>query len=179
MGNVESLVSLLKERNQIDRRITQIIQRPAEKGHIAEWIASKIFPIELNNESNKEGYDGVFTDGELKGKKVDVKFYAANEHIIDLNPNIKEEIYLLVFTGPYRAAGSSKNKERPFCIKNVYLFNELELCNSLKENGIKLSVATSVRKEYWEKSQVYPKDNLGFNLGMKSNLIKLFSRLAD
>ena len=112
MRDMEDLVSLLRERNTIDQRITGIIHRPAEKGHIAEWIASKTFPIELNDDGNRKGYDGIFTDGDLKGKKVDVKFYPVNEHSIDLDPDVGDDVYLLIFTGSHRSSGSSKHQER-------------------------------------------------------------------
>lgn len=100
----------------------------------------------------------MFTGGDLKGKRVDVKFYTVNDRRIDLNPNVGEDVYLLVFTGSYDPSGSSRGKERPLLMTNVYLFNERELCNSLKEKHV--GVASSVRAEYWEKAEIIQKIGL-------------------
>lgn len=174
MEDVEKLADFLRKRNAIDREIAGIIQRPAEKGHIAEWIASQVFPIQLNEDANRDGYDGVFKDGDLKGKKVDVKFHPVNQRILDLKRDVSDDVYLLVFTGPYRPAGPSKGKERPYRITNVYLFNRRELCNLLGDR-VKKSEATSVRTEYWEKAEIYPEDRVPYNIGMKGELLALFS----
>ena len=179
MRDMEDLVSLLRERNTIDQRITGIIHRPAEKGHIAEWIASKAFPIELNDDGNRKGYDGIFTDGDLKGKKVDVKFYPVNEHSIDLNPDVGDDVYLLIFTGSHRSSGSSKHQERQFRITNVYLFNERELCDSLRRDNVKVGVASSVKTEYWERGEIYPEDKLDFGLCMKSEVSRFFCCMQE
>lgn len=175
MGDIEKLASFLMERNEIDRKITEVIHRPAEKGHISEWIASKLFPIKLNYNGREKGYDGIFMDGTLEGKKVNVKYYSANQHIIDLNPNVGEDIFLLILTGPYSSVSSSKDQKRPFCISNIYLFNERNLCNSLQGGNVKVGVGSSVRREYWEANEIYPEDKLGYDLGMKRELLSLFS----
>ncbi len=65
-------ISLInRRRNEIEAaEIAKIICRPAEKGHIFEYIASQIFPIKLNESASKEGYDGTFNDGYLKDKRL-------------------------------------------------------------------------------------------------------------
>ncbi len=178
MDEIEKLADLLKDRNRIDQQITEIIGRPAEKGHISEWIASKVFPIELNRNRNEKDYDGIFTEGSLKGKKVDIKYYTVNQHQIDLNPEISEDVYLLVFTGPYRSASSSEKQNRPFCISNIYIFNERELCDKVK-NGVKVGKATSVKEEYWDRREIYPEDKLDFGLCMKSEVLKFFCCMQE
>lgn len=174
MEDIESLAELLKERNMIDSKIVGIIHRPAEKGHMAEWIASQAFPIELNDKANRRDDDGVFTDGELKGKKVDVKFHSLNEHLINLNKEAAEDVWLLVFTGPYEPAGHPRKKNRPFRITNTYLFNEKELCNDLKKQKRKVGVGTSLKREYWEKAEIYPEDKAGYDLVIKREVLERF-----
>lgn len=157
MDELEILSGHIKKRNEIEEEISRIIRRPAEKGHITEFVASKIFSIKLNDNASKTGYDGKFQSGKLKGKKVDIKCHAVNEHLLNLNPNIEEEVYLLVFTGQYRNAGTSKGEVRPYCISNVYLFNEGELCNKLR-GKVKIGVATSVKNGFWDESVIYPEN---------------------
>jgi hypothetical protein len=164
--NLAKLAELIKRRNEIDKRISEIIDRPAEKGHISEYIASQLFPIKLNKSRSKSGYDGIFTDGDLSGKKVDIKFYAKNEHSIDLNSKVDRDTYLLVFTGPYQPASSSKGKVRPFHIDKIYLFNEMELCDKLA-NRVKIGTATSVKSEYWNGKEIYPENQLNIDLKLR------------
>ena len=42
-----ALASLLRRRNTLDERIGRLINRPMTAGHAGEWIASRIFDIEL------------------------------------------------------------------------------------------------------------------------------------
>jgi len=39
LGNLESLSRMIHARNEIDQEICRIIGRPAEKGHVGEYIA--------------------------------------------------------------------------------------------------------------------------------------------
>ncbi|MGH4017101.1 MAG: hypothetical protein ACRDSL_24875 [Pseudonocardiaceae bacterium] len=62
----ESIVlvaELVRERNAIDERITQIIQRPVVSGHLGEWLAAQIFNVELEKSAVTAGIDGYFRFG--------------------------------------------------------------------------------------------------------------------
>lgn len=63
MAKIEKIAELLKKRNEIDREIAKIICRPSTRGHIGEFIASKIFKIKLESSATTKGFDGVFTEG--------------------------------------------------------------------------------------------------------------------
>ena len=171
-NNLAELAELIGKRNEIEKRMSKIIDRPAEKGHIFEYIASQLFPIKLNGSAAKGGDDGIFTDGDLNGKKVDIKYYAINEHSIDLNPKVDQDTYLLIFTGPYQPASSSKGKARPLRIDRIYMFNEKELCDQLGYN-VKIGIATSVRSEYWNGNEIYPENKLNIDLKLKVRELKL------
>jgi hypothetical protein len=41
LGNLESLSRMIHARNEIDQEICRIIGRPAERGHVGEYIASR------------------------------------------------------------------------------------------------------------------------------------------
>lgn len=63
MSNLEELVRLIHARNETDEEISGIIGRPAEKGHVGEYIASKVFDIALEHAATEKAHDGRFTTG--------------------------------------------------------------------------------------------------------------------
>lgn len=150
------LAALIRERNSIDVRIGAILDRPASIGNIGEWIASKVFDIELISAANNAAFDGHFTAGPLVGKTVNVKAYGRQESILDVTTNPTLDYYL-VMTGPKGVLKSSRGALRPFCIDWVYLFNSKELLAALDETGVKVGVATSVRTAQWNAAEVYPR----------------------
>lgn len=154
--NLKELANLLSKRNIIDSQISQIIGRPAEKGHVGEYIASQIFDIELSTSATNKGSDGYFRTGNLSNKQVNVKFYGKQEGILDVNITTSPPDYYLVLAGPFSIASSSKGSTRPWIIESVFLFNHHKLIEILKNKGLKIGVATSVSKEHWEKAELYP-----------------------
>jgi hypothetical protein len=155
MEELERIAGLLKKRNQIDREISNIIGRPATKGHMGEFLASKIFEIELEKSAATKGIDGVFATGPLKGKTVNIKLYGKQERMLDIAvPELAD--YYLVLTGPKSAAATSRGRMRPLVISNVYLFGMETLVRSLRKRGVKLGIATSVAKSYWTEAEIYP-----------------------
>ncbi len=153
---IQDLANLLSKRNVIDFEISQIIGRPAEKGHVGEYIASQIFDIELSDSATNKGSDGCFQTGNLSNKQVNVKFYGKREGILDVNITSSPPDYYLVFTGPYSPASSSKGTSRPWVIESVFLFDHKKLFEILKNKGLQIGVATSVSKEHWQKAELYP-----------------------
>jgi len=153
--SLEKLASLIHERNIVSGEIATIIGRPALSRHIGEYIASKIFNIELESSATAKGIDGCFTGGTLKGRTINVKLYGKKENILDISlKNLAD--YYLVLTGPDGAAESSKGKTRPLVISQAFLFNMGKLIPELKERGVKIGIATSVRKPSWESAMIYP-----------------------
>jgi hypothetical protein len=149
------LAALLRERNALDARLGGLLQRPASTGHIGEWIAARVFDIELEDAANAAGYDGHFTTGELTGRTVNVETYGKREGMLDMKSTAPLDYYL-VFTGPRPAAVSSRGTLRPFGIDAVYLFDAHRLRIELTERGVKFSEATSVRATHWELAEIYP-----------------------
>ena len=62
------LASLLRERNVIDESIGRLIDRPMTAGHAGEWIASRIFDIQLEPSAVAKAIDGRFRSGPLSGR---------------------------------------------------------------------------------------------------------------
>ncbi len=155
MDILQSLADLLKHRNTIDQQIASLIGRPAEKGHIGEFVASQIFHIRLNESASMKDIDGYFSDGPLAGKSVNIKYYGKREGLIDMSTSELIDYYL-VLTGSIGTATSSRGTHRPWIIANVYLFDAHVVYASLKSRNVKIGVPTSVRNTYWEEAEIFP-----------------------
>jgi hypothetical protein len=156
MNDLDRLAALLREHNQIGEQISAVIGRPALTGHLGEFIASRVFEIELERSANATGYDGRFRDGDLIGRTVNVKCYLKLE-TLDINPKSIPDFYL-VLSGPRSSAMNSRGATRPFVISHVFLFDANELCDTLRTRNIKLSTGTSLRRELWDAGELYPEN---------------------
>lgn len=150
------LAELIKQRNEICRRIAAIVGRPALFGHVGEFIASNIFDIQLEESASRKAIDGYFSTGTLAGKSVNVKWYGKQESILDITSNSLPDYYL-VMTGQKSSATSSRGGIRPWLIEHVYLFDSVSLVSDLSRRNLKIGIATSVRKSYWENAEIYPR----------------------
>ena len=153
---MRELAELIKRYNEIGKSISKEIGRPAIIGHVGEYIAYKVFEIELEQSGSKKAIDGHFHSGPLKGKSVNIKWYAKQERHIDIAPPPDRPDFYLVLAGPQNKEPSSKGKARPWLINNVFLFNASELLSGLEQPHIKIGVSTSVRKILWEEAEIYP-----------------------
>jgi hypothetical protein len=155
---IERIAELLRERNAIDEKIAKIISRPMTAGHLGEWLAARIFGIELEPTAVTAAFDGRFTSGHVQGRTVNVKWYLKREGVLDL---IKSETldYYLVLTGPASAALSSRGGTRPWCIESVYLFDAKQVVSELSARGVSTGTASSVRTTQWDRAEIYPRPN--------------------
>lgn len=185
MENLYRLADLLLPRNRIDNQIAELIGRPAGKGNISEYIAARIFDIELHPVANRKGSDGRFSRGELAGRTVNIKYYSENEYKLDLPEDQQDRTpefadYYLVLTGPPKPPGSSQGRSLPFVIEAVYLFHTPPLLEQLRQREVKIGIATSVGKETYDKAEVYPtpRNPLLCLTEEQRELLKLFSAAA-
>ncbi len=158
MHDLPRLAELLKEKHVIDEKIAQVVGRPAQIGHVGEYIASAIFDIVLERSAVAKGIDGRFVTGLLAGRSVNVKWYAKLESLLDLTPAHLPDEYL-VLTGPRSAALSSRGTHRPWLIHFVFLFDAHEIVNTLASRGSKLGVASSMPRRCWDEAEIYPTQN--------------------
>jgi hypothetical protein len=158
MHNLPRLAELLKEKHLIDEKIASLVGRPAQIGHVGEYIASAIFDIKLEMSATAKGIDGHFSTGPLAGRSVNVKWYAKLESLLDLTPAYLPDEYL-VLTGPRSTALSSRGTHRPWLIQFAFLFDAHELVHTLTARGSKLGVASSVPRRYWDEAEIYPAQN--------------------
>jgi hypothetical protein len=155
MADLKQLAELIKTRNTIGEQIAALIGRPAMIGHVGEFIASRIFNIALEESASQKSIDGHFVDGPLEGHSVNIKWYGRQEGALDVTPDALPDYYL-VLAGPKPGAGSSRGSIRPWLIHSVFLFDARELVSQLRERGVKIGIATSVRQRFWKEAEIYP-----------------------
>jgi len=155
MEELSRLAELIKKRNLLEREITGLIGRPAEIGHIGEYIAAKVFHIRLEESASRKSIDGFFNDGPLKDRTVNVKWYARCEGGLDITPEALPDYYL-VLAGPKSGMMTSRGQTRPWIIEYVFLFDAHALVAELSRSGVKIGTATSVRQHLWAEAEIYP-----------------------
>ena len=155
MEDIEQLAKLITRRNALEDEITRLISRPAAIGHIGEYLAARIFNIELEHSASAKSIDGHFTSGPLAGRSVNVKWYAKSEGLLDLSTDEPPDYYL-VLAGPRSSSASSRDGTRPWLIDSVHLFASGGLTEQLLERRVKLGTACSVPRRLWEASEIYP-----------------------
>jgi hypothetical protein len=155
-SSVERIADLLRDRNALDEEIAAVIGRPMTSGHLGEWLADKIFAVELEPIAVAAAIDGRFTSGPLTGRTVNVKWYLKREGLLDVTDSDALDYYL-VLTGPASPALTSRGGTRPWCIESVYLFDAKGLLAQLRARGVKTRVASSVRGEQWTAAEIFPK----------------------
>jgi len=153
-SDLAELADLLRERNRIDARIGHLINRPMTAGHAGEWIASRIFDIELEPSAVAKAIDGRFRSGSLTGRSVNVKWYLKREGMLDMT-EAPELDYYLVLAGP-KATAKDIRTVRPWRIDAVYLFDSHQLLAETRGRGVKIGVASGVRVAQWQAAEIYP-----------------------
>jgi len=160
MKELEQLSKVIRMKNGADDEIARIIGRPALIGHTGEYVAAKVFNIELEQNAAHKAIDGRFTGGSLDGKTVNIKWYTKQEGILDVSPEAPPPDFYLVMTGAKTPAASSRGMTRPWLISQIFLFDARELLRTLRSRGVKgIGIATSIRREYWEGAEIYPTPN--------------------
>lgn len=180
MNQLIELAALLRQYNQIGSQIAAIIGRPAQIGHIGEFIASQIFDIELEKTANAKAIDGRFRVGTLAGQSVNIKWYAKHENLLDITPAVLPDYYL-VLTGPKASPMASRGGVRPWLIQAVYLFDAVQLIALLHKTGITVGIATSVKAVLWHEAMLYPQGRSTlYQLSEQQKLmLDLFSSNSD
>ena len=173
--DLAELAALLRQRNIIDEQIGRLITRPMTAGHAGEWIASRIFDIELEPSAVAKAIDGRFRTGALAGKSVNVKWYLKREGLLDMTESVDPDYYL-VLTGP-KASARDVRTVRAWRIDAVYLFDAQRLLAAHRARGVKVGVASGVREALWLAAEIYPTErNPALPLSNEQrHLIALFS----
>ena len=154
-GELKRLASLIGQRNTIDGKIAEVIGRPAHPWYIGEFVAARVFDIKLNKSATQKGTDGYFSSGPLAGKSVDVKKHSTESGTLDIRIDALPDFFL-VLTGPRTPPTSSRGETQPWTIEAIFLFEAALLARELNERGVKVGVATSVRRRYWDAAEIYP-----------------------
>jgi hypothetical protein len=113
------LAELLRIRNELDARISQVTGRSARPGDVGEFIASRVFDIELAATATQAGYDGRFRSRPLAGRTVDIKTYGDAFGGLGMSAHACE--FYLILSGSRRAGGEVPRQR--LHIGNVYLLD--------------------------------------------------------
>jgi hypothetical protein len=180
VDKLRTLAELFRKRNVIDASIAELIGRPANPGHIGEFIAAAIFNIQLESSATHKASDGHFASGSLSGKSVDVKFYAKQEGLLAVREDSQPD-YFLVLTGQPTPPASSKGSTRPLAIERVYLFAGSAVAADIRRRTVKFGVAVSIPKRMWGEAEIYPSAaNTALRITDQQHiLLSLFSQGAD
>jgi hypothetical protein len=146
------LAGLLRDRDEIEQRIAVITGRSARQGDVGEFIAARVFDIELAPNAAQAGHDGWFRSGHLAGRSVNVKTYGNAAAGIDISSHDCD--YYLVLSGPPKPAGTVQHHR--WSIRAVYLFDKQQLLAEFTNRGVKVGVATSLRAGDLAAAQLYP-----------------------
>ena len=147
------LAQLLAARDALDSRIAELVGRSARPGDVGEFIAARVFDLELAVTATQAGYDGIFRSGPLAGRTVNVKTYGDVLGGLDIGAHPCD--YTLVLTGPPRG-GTAGVRHHRWRISGVYLFEMVQLLATLTERGVKIGIATSLRKADVEAARIFP-----------------------
>jgi hypothetical protein len=153
-AQLESLAQLLRERNVIDSHIGDLLGRPMTSGHAGEWIAARVFDIQLEASASAAAIDGKFRSGPLAGRTTNVKWYLKREGLLDMTTAPQLEYYL-VLAGPKGTVRDPKTL-RPWVIRSVHLFDAAPLLAEQAARNVKVGVASSVTETQWTAADIYP-----------------------
>ena len=160
LERMKSLAELVKRKNEADRKIAEVIGRPALQGHFGEYVAARTLGVALHGSAVQRGSDGKFAAGPFAGKTVEVKYYPKNEGMLDMKTSGQPDFYLVI-AGPRKESTSSRGATRPWVIEAAYLFDAPALVRKLTA---KIGTATSIRQALWSEAEVYPRRNPEFPL---------------
>jgi hypothetical protein len=155
MGELHQLAALLRNRDDLDARIAKVTGRSARQGDIGEFVAAQVFDIELAGNAVQAGYDGTFRSGPLAGRTVNVKTYGDAFTGIDISPHPCH--FYLIFSGPLRPLGAVTHHQ--WQISAAYLLDTRRLLETLTGRGVKIGIATSIRKADLEAARIFPDTN--------------------
>jgi hypothetical protein len=153
------LADLIRIRNYVNNSVSQIIGRPAETGHLTEYIASRIFDVELHSTAVNKASDGLFrSPAGLAGCSVNVKYRSSSSRRLNIENSAElrnHPDYYLAFRGPKLPSEPASEKTLPLVIDAVYLFCSAELIPALVAEGV-ANIGPSVKSLYWQAAMIYP-----------------------
>ncbi len=153
---LQQLAHLIQQRMALDAQIAALTNRPAERGHTGEYIASLIFNITLERSATNKGSDGRFQDGRLAGKSVNIKWRGVNNGGFALTERAVPDYYL-VLTVPRLPPRRSLGQINPWVIGEVYLLSGEEVRADVVVHNRRIGPgATSISPHLWRAGEIYP-----------------------
>jgi hypothetical protein len=151
VASTNELADLLRHRDELDHQIGHIVGHCARPGDVGRIIAAHVFDIRLAESATVPGHHGWFRSGPLGGRTVNIKTYGDARAGIDIGLHPCDTI--LVLSGPRR---QTSVQHRGWGVSAAYLFETDRLLATLRNRGVKLGVATCLRKADLDAVQVFP-----------------------
>ena len=79
---------VLSAKNKADAAIAELMGRSSAPGNVGEFVAARVFAIELMPSGAHLGYDGMFATGPLAGQTVNIRAYCRHEYVLDISPHL-------------------------------------------------------------------------------------------
>jgi hypothetical protein len=159
MQDLTHLADLIRIRNYVNNSISRYIGRPAETGHLTEYIASQIFDIALHPTAVNKASDGCFrSPSSLESKSVNVKYRSSSTRRLNIENSAEladHPDYYLAFRGPKLLKGPASEKTLPLVIEAVFLFESKALIQALVAEGGP-NIGPSVKSIHWQAAMIYP-----------------------
>ena len=91
---------------------------------------------------------------------MNIKKYSKDHGLLDVRLDALPDFFL-VLTGARVPAASSRGTIQPWTIETIYLLEAAPLVAQLSERGVKIGVATSIRRHVWDDAEICPSPNNG------------------
>jgi hypothetical protein len=157
LSELQQLADLIQYRNELEKKISAMIGQPAAVGPLGEYIASRLFPIHLMKNATHPSIDGYFYKGPLAPCSVNIKWITVREGLLDITPGFLPDYYLVLAGPPPTLTSQLQIRSRPWKIRSVHLFDANQLVDNLESRGVRVGPASSIRKELWDASEIFPK----------------------
>lgn len=155
MSNLARLAELLHARNTVESNIANLLDSAVNLDTVGECIAATIFGITLVPSAQHREFVGIFANGALAGRTVDVQWYPRREGVMYIHSNPVPDYYLIL-AGPKQESSTARALVNPWIITTVYLFDGYQLLTALRERGVQIGSHTSVIHQIWERAEIYP-----------------------
>jgi hypothetical protein len=152
---IVELSSLIKRINGAKEDIAELIGRPAAIQGIGESIAAEILGVSLQETAPHIRRTGVFLDGPMKGKRVEIEWQVRSFDAVSVGEEADCLLYLVGISSFYR---TPHEYYRPWLINSVYFIDPEEL-SRLRKSDQGCIWDISMKKEEWKKFEIYPESN--------------------
>jgi hypothetical protein len=176
MDALNQLADAIRQRDQVEDRIATIVGRPLTVGALNQFVACRIFQIDLEDSAADVWHTvGRFSEGPLAGRSVVVRWISTKTRSLDITQKpLSDDI--LVIAGSSAPLASLEVDARPWLVERVYLFDAHQLAAELEGRGLGSGSNTPIDRRLWQAAEIYPRQRDGRYLlsGAQRHALGLF-----